>query len=226
MPTGATPGVQMSIGVLLSYEGTGLRAPTTGLPAGTKVYPYASISELPGLNSATGVGELGTIAAGQVITLPTTTVNLLTKSDNEGIASVRPGAMNFGTSPGAPFIQCRVLNATALQTYPLTVSGGGQSASSTPSPTVTATAAGTDDETADETTDGDIFEDESGMETPVGAAETGGGGDAGPDGRMLVGTGLLIILAAGSGLLLHRRGTSVRPRSPRRPGDISRNVAR
>ncbi|WP_281353214.1 hypothetical protein [Acrocarpospora corrugata] len=27
--------------------------------------------------------------------------------------------------------------------------------------------------------------------------ETGGGGDAGPDGRMLVGTGLLIILAAG-----------------------------
>ncbi|GAA3846874.1 hypothetical protein GCM10022226_83140 [Sphaerisporangium flaviroseum] len=54
--------------------------------------------------------------------------------------------------------------------------------------------------------------------TPLGAAETGGGGQAGPDGRVFVVTGFLLTLAAATGLLLRRRtiptddqGRHVRP---------------
>ncbi|MET8141730.1 hypothetical protein ABZU32_15605 [Sphaerisporangium sp. NPDC005288] len=48
--------------------------------------------------------------------------------------------------------------------------------------------------------------DRSGKVTriPAGAADTGGGGLAGPDGRVLVGVGLLVVLAAGAGLRSRR----------------------
>jgi hypothetical protein len=200
MPTGAVPDQQMEIGWQGSYEGPGLVAPATGLAAGTKLYAYAGISDFPNLTSATGVGELTTIGAGATIPLPDS-VTLRTTAHAAGTGTARPGAINFGTSPTAPSIKCEVQNREALTTYTLTV--GGSSTTSSPEPTETATD--TEDpvtETERPAYGGSV------TKTPVGGAVTGGGGEVGPDGRSLLIIGSLLVLAAGTGLLLRRHAVS------------------
>ncbi|WP_436760260.1 hypothetical protein [Streptosporangium sp. V21-05] len=210
VPATASTGQQFTIGWRGTYTGTGLTAPAAGLPEGTNLYAYASISDLPGLTSATGVGTLEAVGAGQTIPLPAAQIALATTSNNPGTAAVKPAAINFGTLPTNPLIECESLNKDALTTYPLTVTaGGGQTTD--PDPTDTATdpvsppPADEDTEAADtpQDTDGEIDE------TPAGGADTGGGGESGPDGRALVLTGSLITLGAVSGLLWRRRGARV-----------------
>ncbi|MGS2640970.1 hypothetical protein [Streptosporangium sp. G12] len=206
MPASATAGQQFTIGWRGTYSGTGLTAPAAGLPAGTKLYAYASISDLPGLTSATGVGTLDTVGAGQTIPLPTAQIALATTSNNPGTATVKPAAVNFGTQPDQPLIECESQNKDALMTYPLTVAGGGQATD--PIPTDTATEPVGPPSTDEDTEAAETPQDANGEvdETPAGAADTGGGGESGPDGRVLVLTGSLVTLGAVSGLLWRRRG--------------------
>ncbi|MDH2428983.1 hypothetical protein [Sphaerisporangium sp. TRM90804] len=219
IPTDAVTDQPMTIGWRGTYaQGAGLRAPAAGLPTGTKLYAYASISGLPALTSATGVGELLPVEAGEIIPLPLDSVPMRTTSRNAGRASVKAAAMNFGSRPNEPFIECDVQNPGALTTHPLTVTAAGQTPDPTPStptptpssptptprtpaPTVTATV------TASET-----FSTVSGgvLKTPSGGADTGGGGTTGPDGRALVAAGSLLLCAAATGLRLRRRGLSKR----------------
>ncbi|MFD1537356.1 hypothetical protein [Nonomuraea guangzhouensis] len=72
--------------------------------------------------------------------------------------------------------------------------------SSSPKPTKTHTKIVTKTPTATKTTT-------KSSKTPKAGADTGGGGDMGPDGRMVVLTGSLLILAAGVGGLVLRRRT-------------------
>ncbi len=221
MPDDATTGRQMSIGWRGTYvTGRELRAPAAGL-SGVKLYAYAALTGIANLTSATGVSEpLSTVGGGQIIPLPTAVVNMKTTSSNAGTASVRPAAVNIGPLPTSPTIECEVRNVDELTAYTLTVTRDGQT-SPTPSPsptpsasattgtgssprptrtvtaTVTAAVPDEDDEVAPAARDA--------VATPIGAAATGGGGEAGPDGRMYVLTGLAISLAAGAGLLLRRR---------------------
>ncbi|MEU4537000.1 hypothetical protein AB0G15_19240 [Streptosporangium sp. NPDC023825] len=206
MPANATAGQQFTIGWRGTYSGTGLTAPAAGLPAGTKLYAYASISGLSGVTSATGVGTLDTVAAGGTVALPTAPVSLATTSANAGSATVKPAAVNFGTQPNQPLIECEPLNGDALTTYPLTVAGGGQATD--PAPTDTATQPVGPPATDEDTEAAESPQDANGEidETPAGGAETGGGGESGPDGRALVLTGSLVTLGAVSGLLWRRRG--------------------
>lgn len=218
MPTIATTEQQMTIGWHGTYaEGTGLRAPTAGLDGSAKLYAYASISGLSGLTSATGVEALNTVGAGHIIPLPTAEVPLKTTAHDAGTAMVRPGAMNIGDKPTEPFIECDVLNQDELKTYTLTVVAAGQTTSPTPTPattsprpthTVTATVTETPANTNDTSTKTPAKGNNKFAKTPAGAAETGGGGDAGPDGRVFVLTGLLLILSAAAGLLLRRRAVT------------------
>ncbi|MEV4296421.1 hypothetical protein [Microbispora rosea] len=217
MPDDPTAGRQMSIGWRGTYAtGSELRAPADGLGT-VKVYAYAAFTGIEHLTSATGVSEPVSVAAGQIIPLPQAGLTLKTTSPSAGTATVRPAAVNIGPSPTAPVIQCEVRNATALTPYSLTVAQDAQT-SPTPSPdgavtgpkptrtvTATVTAAG-----SDAGSDGDDLEQDAGAAqevdaTPVGGVATGGGGEAGPDGRMYVLTGLAITLAACAGLLLRRR---------------------
>lgn len=217
MPVGARAGQQMTIGWHGTYvTGSELRAPAAGLGGGVKLYAYAALSGIEDLTSATGVSEPLSITAGEAIPLPTGVVPLKTTSSNPGTARVRPAAVNIGPLPTTPVIQCEVLNAGALTTYTLTVAQSGQ-ASTTPTagttqtqgttgprPTRTVTAtvtAGVPDD--DQATTATAARDA--ISTPVGGAATGGGGEAGPDGRMYVLTGLVISLSACAGLLLRRR---------------------
>lgn len=223
MPDDATAGQQMSIGWRGTYvTGSELRAPADGLGT-VKVYAYAAFTGIEHLTSATGVSEHVTVAAGQIIPLPQAGLTLKTTSPNAGTATVRPAAVNIGPSPTAPVIQCEVRNATALTTYPLTVAQGAQTSPSpspspdgavagpTPTRTVTATVTAAEpDAESDAESDEDTLEQDAGAAqevdtTPVGGVATGGGGEAGPDGRMYVLTGLAITLAACAGLLLRRR---------------------
>ncbi|MEV7011178.1 hypothetical protein [Streptosporangium sp. NPDC051022] len=238
MPADAVVGRQTTIGWHGVYadDTAVLRVPETGLADGTKLYAYASISGLSGLNSATGVGELAALDPGQVVSLPTTAVSLkTTASKAAGTATVRPAAINFGTGSTGPSIRCEVLNTGALTTYALTVaSADGRPIDSAPvtpvpqptstvtaAPTVTATATVTaqmadagavtpSSQRARALTTTVVGSSTGGngkvIETPSGGASTGGGGEAGPDGRMFISTGFLLILAAATGLWLRRRG--------------------
>ncbi|GAA4190589.1 hypothetical protein [Microbispora amethystogenes] len=219
MPDDATTGRQMSIGWRGTYvTGSELRAPAGGL-SGVKLYAYAALTGIANLTSATGVSEhLSTIAGGEIIPLPTAAVSLKTTASNAGTASVRPAAVNIGPSPTAPVIECEVRNADELTAYTLTVTRDGQSSTS-PSPSATPSASATTSgspkptRTVTATVTAAVPDDDDdvapaardAIETPIGAAATGGGGEAGPDGRMYVLTGLAICLAAGAGLLLRRR---------------------
>ncbi|MFC5824402.1 hypothetical protein [Nonomuraea insulae] len=207
MPTSTTVGTQLSIGWQGAYaEGTTLRAPITGLDDGTKLYAYAGISNYPGLTSATGVGTLDATTPGEAITLPVTRVDLLTTPDSAGTGTVRPGAINFGTSPTSPAIKCAVQNRDDLTTYQLPVPGNGQGAD--PDPTDSESPSPEDSETTpdDEETSSSPTSTitTTTTETPAGGADTGAGGEAGPDGRAVMAAGFVIMLAAVIGLRLRR----------------------
>ncbi|MFC4587022.1 hypothetical protein [Sphaerisporangium corydalis] len=216
VPTGAVTEQQMTIGWRGTYAGTGLTAPGGGLSSDTKLYAYASISGITRLSSATGVGTPGAAGAGQVVPLPTTEVALKTTPLDAGTGTVRAAAMNFGLRPNAPSIECDVLNANDLTTYPLTVTQGGQGRTGSPTPTTTPTGTSPDPipvatsprptHTVTEiVTRMPANPDGKVTRTPAGSAETGGGGTSGPDGRLLVLAGLLVTFVAATGLLLRRR---------------------
>lgn len=208
MPTDAQPGVQMTIGWRGTYDGgSELTAPAGGLDD-ANMYAYASISGFNGLTSATGVAPLAVaiIPAGAPIPLPAGTVEMRTTANSAGTGTVKPAAINFGPSPTQPVIECEVLNPDALHTYTLTV-GTASTPTNTPtnSPAETPTATptqpdpGTDDDTTAEDNGGSI------AKTPVGSAATGGGGEAGPDARLITLTGLVLLLSGVTGLIWRQR---------------------
>jgi len=189
-------GERFTIGWKGTYDsGADLEAPT-GLPtSGLKMYAYASISGLPGLTSATGVGELTGGANGRPIALPAS-VAMKTTSQRAGTATVKPASVNFGLRPTEPLIECEPANSASLKTYPLTIGDGGSAP--TPSPTPTESD---EEETEEEPTQ----PTPRSSQTPQDGVATGAGGEAGPDGRMLVLTGSALVLLAGAGGLLRRR---------------------
>jgi hypothetical protein len=191
-------GEQFSIGWTGDFEpGSELEAPAA-VPVGIKMYAYASISGLPNLTSATGVGELGVITAGEPISLPTS-VDMRTTSKNPGTASVKPASINFGLTPQNRLVDCEPANSATLKTYPLTIGDD----STTPTSTPTETETEQDEPTSQEETEDEPTTRSS--QTPEKGAATGAGGEAGPDGRMLVLAGSALLLAAGAGGLTLRR---------------------
>jgi hypothetical protein len=197
--TAPSTGEQFSIGWTGGFEpGSELEAPAA-VPPGLKMYAYASISKLPGLTSATGVGELGAVASGEPISLPS--VEMRTTSNNPGTASVKPASVNFGLTPQNRLVDCEPTNSAALKTYPLTIGGGG----TTPAPS--------DTETEEEPTPQEEEPTSRSSETPKEGAATGAGGEAGPDGRVLVLAGSALLLAAGAGGLTLRRAQLAKSRT-------------
>ncbi|GAA0995637.1 hypothetical protein GCM10009555_090050 [Acrocarpospora macrocephala] len=220
MPVNPVTGQQMTIGHRATYAGsTTLLAPAAGLPSGTKMYAYVSISGLPGLTSGTGVGgTVGPVTAGQAVTLPTQSTSVLTTPNNPGTATIRPAAINFGLTPTEPLVECEVENASELTTHQLTITAGGTNSNPSPTTTITstetetetATETATETETATRTANSTVTETSDVIETPSGGVATGGGGEAGPDARALMLIGSIVLLAATSGLLLRRRAVVTR----------------
>ncbi|MFI6635898.1 hypothetical protein ACIBI7_44010 [Nonomuraea fuscirosea] len=196
VPAQATVKTQMTIGWTGAYTaGSQLLAPETGLEGEVNMYVYAGISGIDGLTSATGVAPLDAVVPGEPIVLPST-AEVRTTPGKPGSGTVHAAAINFGPRPQGPVIECEVKDKDSLREYPLTVAGAGQSPSESPSPDATDTEASepTETETPAETPE----------ETPTGGVATGAGGEAEPDGRMVVAAGLVITMAALAGLRRRR----------------------
>ncbi|MGP3960168.1 hypothetical protein ACTWPT_29590 [Nonomuraea sp. 3N208] len=206
VPARAAVGENLTIGWRGTYvTGSELRAPSTGLEGGLKLYAYAGISGIPRLTSATGVGQLGTITPGQPIPLPTTTVNLTTTPPGKGTGTVHAAAINIGPSPQEPLIECEVKNKSALTQYPLAVGESAGTSTPTTSPTDPDEDETTDDEDEADATTPEVTTTVTTTATPEGGVDTGAGGEAGPDGRALMLAGSLVILSSAAGLALRRR---------------------
>ncbi|MEV1004337.1 hypothetical protein [Nonomuraea sp. NPDC050202] len=212
MPANAKVGEQFTIKWKGTYtQGKELKAPATGQMIAAKVFAYASLTGITGLTSATGEGTTGTVTAGQIITLPTTQIDLKTTTQTAGTATVKPAAVNFGsnaTTGNDPSIECEVVNATSLKSYTLTV--GSASTSSSPSPTTTSpTPTNTSPRpTTTRTSTVTITPSSSTTrksQTPKAGADTGAGGTMGPDGRLFILTGTALVGAAAVGGLIMRR---------------------
>ncbi|MEV0227898.1 hypothetical protein [Nonomuraea sp. NPDC050786] len=209
MPTSAKVGEQFIIKWKGTYtQGKELKAPTTGQTISPKIFPYASLTGISGLTSATGEGSTGTITAGGIITLPTTQIDLKTTANTAGTATVKPGKINFGSNASTgnqPAIECTVENESALKTYTLTVSSSTASPTPTPTPTPTTTSPKPTKTSTHTVTITPSSKKTTKSKTPKAGADTGGGGEMGPDGRLFILTGTALIAAAAVGGLIMRR---------------------
>ncbi|MEU4227401.1 hypothetical protein AB0F17_24160 [Nonomuraea sp. NPDC026600] len=169
----------------------------------------------------------GTITPNATMPIPQVLISLTPKAT--GVIAVMPDDFVLqvgpisGTAP-SPWYTCKVkagseaeaTAAAALITVatgtPTTTPTGTPTSTSTPTttptssspkPTKTHTVTVTKTPTATKTTT-------KSSKTPKAGADTGGGGGMGPDGRMVVLTGSLLILAAGVGGLVLRRRTITR----------------
>ncbi|WP_214325427.1 hypothetical protein [Nonomuraea sediminis] len=212
-PTSAQTNQQFSIGWTGTYEtGYELKAPSTGTLSPT-LYAYAAMTGISGLTSATGQGTLGTITPGATIPLPTASVSLKATPTTVGTVTVKPGKLNFGANSSggtSPMIECTVQNESALKSYTFSVTSG-SSSTSTPTNSSTSTSTPTNSHTPKPTKTTTKFVTASptkkSSKTPKAGADTGGGGEIGPDGRVFLLVGSLLIVGAGAGgLVLRRRG--------------------
>lgn len=211
MPTTAKVGEQFTIGWKGTYEsGQELYAPDTGTMPAAKIFAYAALTGITNLTSATGEGVTGAVTAGQIITLPTNLINLKSTANAAGTVTVKPGKINFGsdTATGnSPSYQCTVQNEAALKALTFTVAAGNGTGTPTPTPTPTNTTPKPTRTVTAVVTKTPVGGNGKVTKTPKGGAETGGGGDMGPDGRMFVLTGSALVLVAGVGGLYMRRRT-------------------
>ncbi|MET7337174.1 hypothetical protein [Nonomuraea sp. NPDC005650] len=178
-----------------------LKAPTGFPTTSPKMFVTVKASGAGAPSTATGEATLGTVTIGQNITLPTS-VSIKVKPTSTGTVSLTAGDLAFGTSASSPTIKC-LAPTTGLKAYTFQVSSASSTPSSTPTsstpkPTKTSTATVT------------VTPSSKKSKTPKAGADTGAGGEAGPDGRMFILTGTALVGAAAVGGLFMRRRNATR----------------
>ncbi|MER5619600.1 hypothetical protein ABT061_01005 [Streptosporangium sp. NPDC002544] len=214
--------------------------PTAPAPAGARVVIDAEVqieaSPSPVLALPSELRSLAATAAppaaGQPITAPPLLVTVTPSAT--GVVAFQPGPFTLYLDPGtganneAELLDCGTplnpaeASAAALR---VTVGTGSPSTSPSPSPTTSTSTSPSPSATASPSatpkptvtvtqtktsepekpaSDGQIDE------TPNGGAATGGGGDAGPDARMIMLSGVLMVAFAGIGGMVLRRRTAGR----------------
>ncbi|MEV4892868.1 hypothetical protein AB0K48_26150 [Nonomuraea sp. NPDC055795] len=206
-PTTATANADASIKWESTVQTTGdpLTVPTGGFTTGTKAFGTIAATGAGVPASATGEGTISSTTAGSPFTIQTITVKI--KPTTTGEVTLTPGNLVFDTSATGTKLKC-VPPATGLKTYKFTVTAGnGTTPTPTPTPTPTTTTPKPTKTTTKFVTETPKNNNGKVTKTPKAGADTGGGGDMGPDGRMFILTGSLLILAAGAGgLMVRRRG--------------------
>ncbi|MFI7127768.1 hypothetical protein ACIBQ1_18865 [Nonomuraea sp. NPDC050153] len=202
-PTSATANADATITWTGTIQSTGeqLKAPTGFPTTSPKMFVTIKASGAGAPSTATGEATLGTVTIGQNITLPTS-VSIKVKPTTTGTVSLTAGDLAFGTSASSPTIKC-LAPTTGLKAYTFQVSSASSSPSSTPTssspkPTKTSTATVT------------VTPSSKKSKTPKAGADTGAGGEAGPDGRMFILTGTALVGAAAVGGLVMRRRNATR----------------
>jgi hypothetical protein len=187
----------------------------TGSPLPTQSSAVlATVSSTPG---AVPQGNLLTVPAVLITMTPTAT----------GVIGIQPSSFILAVGPTSgtgtvgdlydctPASPAEVTAAGLLITVKPSGTGTGtgtptastsSSTTATPKPTITVTATVTSDSSPTTKT----VKTRQIEETPEGAASTGGGGEAGPDARVIMLSGALMVAAAGAGGLVLRRRTAQR----------------
>lgn len=200
MPTSASANQDASITWTGAVQSTGdeLKVPAAGFPASSKIFATVKASGAGAPATATGEAALTSTAGQSLTTLPSVTIKV--KPTTTGTVTITPGDLAFGTSATAPTVKCTA-PTTGLKTYTFTVSA----ATSTPTTSNTPTPTKTTTEFVTETPTTRKSPTTRSSKTPKKGAATGAGGDAGPDGRMFLLAGSVLIMGAGAGGLLLRR---------------------
>lgn len=201
MPTNARANQEASFTWATQIQTTGdeLKVPATGIPAGTKYFATVKASGAGVPASATGDATI-TGTAGQNVTLPS--VSIKVKPTTTGTVTITPGDLMVGAAAtGTGIIKCTA-PTTGLPTFTFQVAAASASPSPSPSPTPTKTTTVIVTETPTTRTTSPTARS---SKTPKDGVATGAGGMAGPDGRMFILAGSVLILAAGGGGLLMRR---------------------
>ncbi|WP_030923947.1 hypothetical protein [Streptosporangium amethystogenes] len=212
--------------------------PSASAPAGARVVIDAEVqidaSPSPVLALPSELRSLAATAAppasGQPITAPPLLVTVTPSAT--GVVAFQPGPFTLYLDPGtgtgneAELLDCGIplnsaeaaaaaLRVTVVTGSPSTSTSASpststsaspsatESSTTTPRPTITVTQTKTS-KPEKSSSDGQIDE------TPDGGAATGGGGDAGPDARMIMLSGVLMVAFAGIGGMVLRRRTAGR----------------
>ncbi|MBE1589889.1 hypothetical protein ACFPOI_10945 [Nonomuraea angiospora] len=206
-PTSATANADASItwaGVIQS-TGQTLKAPTGFPTTSPKMFVTVKATGAGAPATATGEATLGTVTIGQAITLPTS-VTVKIKPTTTGTVTLTAGDLAFGTSASSPAIKC-LAPTTGLKTYTFQVGSSTGTPTTSPTPTnTTSSPKPTKTSTATVT----VTPSTKKSKTPKAGADTGGGGEAGPDGRMFILTGTALVGAAAVGGLVMRRRNATR----------------
>ncbi|MEO3875359.1 hypothetical protein ABGB18_41810 [Nonomuraea sp. B12E4] len=180
----------------------------TGFPTGTpKIFATVKASGAGSPASASGEASLTGVTGNEIRTISSVTVKL--KPTSTGTVTLTPGDLVFGAATTgtttAPAIKCTA-PTTNLPTFTFQVAAATSSptpTNTTPTPTnTTPTPTGTRTSTATVTV---TPTSRRTSQTPKAGADTGGGGMMGPDGRMFILTGTVLIGAAAAGGLIMRR---------------------
>ncbi|MEV4171901.1 hypothetical protein [Nonomuraea sp. NPDC049709] len=205
-PTSATTNTDASITWTGTIQASGdaLKAPTGFPTTSPKLFATIKASGAGAPATATGEAALTGVTAGSdITTLPSVTIKV--KPTTAGTVSLTAGDLAFGTSATSPAIRCTA-PTTGLKAYTFTVTAGTASPSPSPSPSATTTSPRpTRTSTATVTVTPSSTRK---SQTPKAGADTGAGGDMGPDGRLFILTGTALITAAAVGGLLIRRRTA------------------
>ncbi|GGL06895.1 hypothetical protein [Planomonospora parontospora] len=176
---------------------------------------------------ATTSSTPGAVAQGSP--LPTSTVFITMTPTATGVIGIQPSSFILAVGPTSgtgtvgdlydctPASPAEVTAAGLLITVKPSGTGTGTGTPSasatntttTPKPTITITHTITPEPT-ESTKTTKTTKTRQIEETPEGAASTGGGGEAGPDARMIMLSGALLVAAAGAGGLVLRRRTTQR----------------
>ncbi|MFI9559845.1 hypothetical protein [Nonomuraea endophytica] len=165
----------------------------------------------------------GAVASGAPMPLPTILVSLTPTARGTmavipqdfallvGPTSATGSELDWYTCDIAPGKEAEATAAAALITVATGTPTSTNTSTGTATPTPTSTPTTTTPKPTKTTTKfvTETPQDNGGKvtKTPKAGADTGGGGDMGPDGRMFILTGSLLILAAGAGgLMIRRRG--------------------
>lgn len=206
-PTSASANADASITWTgtIQTTGDGLVAPAAWPATGAKLFATIKATGAGAPATATGEGSFTTTIqpGADITTLPSITIKV--KPTTTGTVSLTAGDLAFGTSSTSPVLRCTA-PTTGLKAYTFTVGNGSTSPSPTttsptptntsPRPTTTRTSTVTVTPTSSTTRR---------SQTPKAGADTGAGGTMGPDGRLFILTGTVLVGAAAAGGLIMRR---------------------
>ncbi|MEO3856736.1 hypothetical protein ABGB08_17650 [Acrocarpospora sp. B8E8] len=221
--TAGTPVQKISMVWTNLNTGTGTKlmtAPVAIATTDTVLFDGEIVVTGPGTAEAATISAVATltptapVAVGAAIPFPT--VSATATPAATGSVTVKTGAFTLRIGPaGAPgthVYDCNMATTATAASAVVVVASGSSSTTPTPTPTPTPSAT-TPTPRQTRTFTATVTASQPGQvtNTPDGGIATGGGGEMGPDGRVLVLTGTALILAAiTGGLMLRSRRSSVR----------------